>query len=191
MKPFRRRAKRNFALVLSRICPEKGIHIAIDAAKRAEIPLLIAGEVYPYPDHRRYFETEIMPRLDAARRFIGPVDQVRKQRLLGCARCLLVPSLVAETSSLVAREALAAGTPVIARNIGALADTVEDGKTGFLADDEFEMAGAIKRVATIDPQACWRAARDRFALTPMVGAYLDLYQRLAAAHRRVAAVGFR
>src|SRR5947199_2537879 len=68
--PFRPSAKRNFALVLSRICPEKGVHVAIDAAKRAGIGLLIAGEVYAYADHERYFRCELAPRLDRWRRFI-------------------------------------------------------------------------------------------------------------------------
>ena len=189
VKPFRARAKRNFALVLSRICPEKGIHVAIDAAKRAGVPLVIAGEVYPYPDHERYFASELLPRLDRRRRFIGPVNGARKQRLLAEARCLLVPSLVAETSSLVAREALAAGTPVIAQDIGALKDTVEHGRTGFLVRDAIEMADAIRAVGPIDARECWRAARKRFALEPMLAAYLDVYQRLAGTQRRVAAAG--
>ena len=165
--PFRPSAKRNFALVLSRICPEKGVHVAIDAAKRAGIGLLIAGEVYAYADHERYFRCELAPRLDRWRRFIGPIGADRKRRLLSAARCLLVPSLV-ETSSLAAREALAAGTPVIAQRTDALMDTIEHGETGFLVHNEIEMAEAIQRVSEIDPQRCWRAARERFSLEPMI-----------------------
>ena len=67
------------------------------------IPLLIAGEVFPYETHRRYFDEEVQPRLDAAAPFSGPVGLVRKRRLLGAARCVLVPSLAPETSSLAAR----------------------------------------------------------------------------------------
>jgi glycosyltransferase involved in cell wall biosynthesis len=184
--PFPTRRKRNFALVLSRICPEKGIHVAIEAAKRAGIPLLIAGEVYAYADHERYFRCDVAPRLDRLRRFIGPIGASRKQRLLSGARCLLVPSLVAETSSLAAREALAAGTPVIAQNTGALMDTVEHGRTGFLVRNETEMAEAIQRVDRIDSQQCWRAARGRFALVPMIARYFDLYRQLARSRPRVA-----
>jgi glycosyltransferase involved in cell wall biosynthesis len=176
--PFRPRRKRNFALSLARICPEKGIHLAIDAAKAAQIPLLIAGQVYPYPDHVRYFEREIVPRLDAQRRFIGPIGGARKRRLLEAARCLLAPSLAEETSSLVAREALAAATPVIARPAGALADTVEHGRTGFLVGGAAEMAEAIRRCDQIEPRHCWEAARTRFALAPMIAAYLNTYALL-------------
>ena len=58
-----RHARRNFALALGRICPEKGFHLALDAARLAGTPLLIAGQVFPYEAHRRYFSEEIRPRL--------------------------------------------------------------------------------------------------------------------------------
>jgi glycosyltransferase involved in cell wall biosynthesis len=175
-----RHAKRRFALVLGRICPEKGIHLAIEAAKRADMPLLIAGEVFPYDAHRRYFTEEIAPRLDGERRFIGPVGFVRKRRLLTAARCLLVPSLAEETSSLVAREAAACGTPVIAFPNGALGETVEHGRTGWLVPDASAMAAAIEAAGAIDPNLCRSVARERFSLESMVAAYMDVYERLAA-----------
>ncbi|WP_137388453.1 glycosyltransferase family 4 protein [Rhodoligotrophos defluvii] len=180
-------AKSGFCLVLSRICPEKGIHVAIEAAKRANVSLLIAGQVFDYPDHRRYFEEEVVPRLDHRRRFIGPVGFAQKQRLLAAARCVLVPSLAPETSSLVAREALAAGTPVVAMGTGALAETVEHGRTGFLVRDEQEMAAAIGGVAEIDPAVCRAVAEARFSVEQMVARYLDLYRRLARSEPAAAA----
>ena len=125
-----------------------------------------------------------MPRLDRRRRYLGPVGFIRKRRLLAAARCLLVPSLVAETSSLVAMEAAACGTPVIAFRSGALPEVVEDGRTGFLVDDVDGMAEAIRRVDRIDPAACREAARRRFSNRRMAAAYLDRYQMLA----RVAAM---
>ncbi|MGE5537443.1 MAG: glycosyltransferase family 4 protein [Gemmatimonas sp.] len=180
-----RHAKRRFALMLARICPEKGIHIAIEAAKRAGVPLIIAGALFPYPEHRRYFMEEVLPRLDRGRRFIGPVGFARKRRLLGAARCLLVPSLVPETSSLAAREALAAGTPVVAFARGALRSTIDDGQTGFLVHDEMEMARALGRCGTISPELCRDTARRRFSVDRMTAQYLAVYRRLAAeAHQR-------
>jgi glycosyltransferase involved in cell wall biosynthesis len=175
-----RHAKRNFALMLGRVCPEKGIHLAIEAAKQARVPLLIAGEVFAYEAHRRYFEDKVLPRLDRARRFIGPVGFARKRRLLTAARCLLVPSLAPETSSLVAREALACGTPVVAFPNGALAETVEEGRTGFLVDGVDEMAEGIWRAPALDPEECRRAARERFSLEGMIERYFAVYERLAA-----------
>jgi glycosyltransferase involved in cell wall biosynthesis len=175
-----RHAKRNFALVLGRICPEKGFHLALDAAERAGVPLLIAGQVFPYPYHQAYFDEQIRPRLGREARFLGPIGFSRKRRLLSAAHCLLVPSLVAETGSLVAMEALACGTPVVAFPAGALAGIVEPGVTGFLVKDAQEMAEAIAAAGTIDPERCREVARARFSLGHMVERYLAVYERLAA-----------
>ena len=173
-----RHGKRRFALALGRVCPEKGLHLAIEAAKLADIPLIIAGELFPYAEHERYFAEEVRPRLDAQRKFIGPVGFARKRRLLTAAQCLLVPSLVDETSSLVAREAAASATPVIAFPRGALPETIEHGRTGFLVEDAAGMAEAIARAPSLDPCVIRRAARERFSLRIMTDRYFAAYQRL-------------
>lgn len=170
--------KCRFALTLARVCPEKGLHLALDAARAADVPMLLAGGVFPYPAHQDYFHAEILPRLDRRRRYLGPVGFARKRRLLAAARCLLVPSLVAETSSLVAMEAASCGTPVIAFRNGALPDVVEDGRTGFLVDDVAAMADAIRRVDLIDPAVCRETARRRFSIERMATAYIDRYGML-------------
>src|SRR5205823_1274750 len=142
------------------------------------VDLLIAGEVYGYPEHERYFREVFAPRLDARRRFVGPT--ARRRELLAGARCVLIPSLVEETSSLVAMEALACGTPVIAYRRGALPEIVEDGVTGFVVDSVEEMAEAIARVGDMDRAACRRAAEERFDGRVMLTRYLNLYATLAA-----------
>ncbi len=179
-----RHARRGFALMLARTCPEKGTHLALDAAHAAGVPLLIGGDVFPYPEHQAYFADAVRPRLDRWRRFLGPLGFARKRRLLTAARCLLVPSLAPETSSLVAMEALACGTPVIAFPAGALAEIVAHGRTGFLVRDAGEMAAAIGRAETIDPDTCRAAARLRFSGARMAEAYIARYRALAT---RVAA----
>jgi CelD/BcsL family acetyltransferase involved in cellulose biosynthesis len=171
--------KEGFALVLGRLCPEKGVHLALRAARRAGIPLCIAGAVFPYPEHERYFREEIAPLLTAEHRFIGAVGMERKVDLLARAACLLVPSLVPETSSLVAMEALACGTPVIAFRAGALPELVEHGRTGFLVDTEEALAAALPRATEIDPRACRAAAEARPSLEVMCDRYLETYRRLA------------
>lgn len=174
-----RAPKRAFALSLGRICPEKGYHLALDAAASAGMPLVLAGEVFRYPVYIDYFDREIAPRLDARRLFVGPIGLARKRELLAAARCLVVPSLAPETSSLVAMEALASGTPVVAMRSGALPEVVEHGRTGFVVDSVEEMAEAMRRVSEIDPETCRRTARERFSADRMCSEYLRLYGRLA------------
>lgn len=184
-----RHAKRRFALMLGRICPEKGVHLAVEAAKRADIPLLIAGEVFPYQTHVRYFAEEVAPRLDQKRRFIGPIGFARKRRLLTAARCLLVPSLAPETSSLVAREGLACGTPVVAFPNGALAETLEHGRTGFLVNGVEDMAKAIEAAGGLSPETCRAVARTRFSQACMIAGYFSLYERLTMPPNRARRTG--
>ena len=146
VETFQRKAQKNgYALAIGRICPEKGFHLALDAAKEAGIGLLLAGQIFPYKAHQEYFDNEIAPRLDERREIIGPAGFEKKRALLSKARCLLVTSSVPETSSLVAMEALASGTPVIAFPVGALPDLIDHGRTGFLVKNVAEMAVPSKR----------------------------------------------
>jgi glycosyltransferase involved in cell wall biosynthesis len=142
--------------------------------------------VFPYEAHERYFRDKILPRLDAKRRFIGPIGFGRKRRLLTAARCLLVPSLAPETSSLVAREAMACGTPVVAFPNGALPDTIEDGRTGFLVSDVAGMADAIEASRHLSPALCRAVAQERFSVERMTAAYLARYRMLARSTARAA-----
>jgi glycosyltransferase involved in cell wall biosynthesis len=169
---------RPYVLAVSRICPEKGLHLAVDAAERAGLPLYLAGKVYSYPEHEQYWRTVLRPRLIPPHRFLGCVGIARKATLMTGARCLLVPSLVPETSSLVAMESLACGTPVIAFPSGALQELIEPGRTGFLVPDVPAMARAIGDVARLDRTQCRAAAAVRFSDERMVREYCRLYQTL-------------
>ncbi|MEJ1159867.1 glycosyltransferase family 4 protein [Prosthecomicrobium sp. N25] len=172
------RAREDFCLVLGRICPEKGIHLALEAARLAGVTLLVGGAVFPYAEHERYFAEEVRPRLDAHRRFLGPLGFAQKRDLLSRAKALLVPSLAPETSSLVAMEALACGTPVIAFPAGALPEIVEPGETGFLVDGVEAMARAIGRADEIDRRHCRRVARERFSGGRMAQGYFAAYRAI-------------
>ena len=157
---------------------EKNLHMALDAARMAGISVILAGQVFPYPEHVRYFEQQIVPRLGRGARFVVPVGGKAKQRLLARARCLLLPTLAEETSSLVAMEALASGTPVVALPSGAIPEIVEEGRTGFLVRDMQEMAARLKNLNEIDPAACRSVAMKRFSAQAMVERYVSHYASL-------------
>ncbi len=195
----RLRSDGRYALMLARICPEKNLHTGLDAARLAEMPAMLGGEVFPYPTHEQYFREEIEPRLTAesraherrtgaeetspTARFLGRVSRDEKLRVLSRAACLLLPSLAPETSSLVAMEAMAAGVPVIAMKVGALPEIVEDGRTGFLITPGEQaterMAEAIRRVPELDRATCRAVAEQRFPLRQMLDGYGVLYRRFA------------
>ncbi|MBV9502121.1 MAG: glycosyltransferase family 4 protein [Acidobacteriaceae bacterium] len=176
--PSRERHKQSYLLWIGRICPEKGAHVALRVARRLNMDLQIAGPVHPFAYHRAYFQSEIEPLLDQSRRYIGPIGPATKWDLLADARCLLIPSSAPETSSLVAMEAIASGTPVVAFRQGALPEIVEHGRTGFIVDSEEEMAEAVGEVKFISPDVCRTTARERFSLRRMVDEYLELYQQI-------------
>jgi len=111
-------------------------------------------------------------------RFLGPLSLERKQHPLARARCLLHPTLAPETSSLVAMEAIAAGTPVIAYPSGALPEIVEHGRTGFLVSSVAEMAEAVGMLDRISPGECRAAAEQRFSQQRMIRGYFELYEQL-------------
>lgn len=165
-------------LWLGRICAEKGTHVALRVAHRLQLPLVVAGPVHPFQAHQEYFANEVQPLLDSQRQWIGAASLSEKIELLSRARCLLIPSLVPETSSLVAMEAASSGTPVIAFRSGALPEVVEHGATGFIVDNEDEMASAVECVSVISAERCREQARARFDAVRMVRDYLALYERI-------------
>jgi glycosyltransferase involved in cell wall biosynthesis len=169
---------KKFLLILTRICPEKGVHIALEVAHRLDLPLIIAGPVHPFRDHRIYFLEQVQPLLDEKRKYVGPIGIDTKAAFLAEARCLLIPSLVAETSSLVAMEAISSGTPVIAFRSGALPEVVEHGQTGFIVDCQDQMTDAVQHIHEISPETCRSTAKLRFDARRMVNDYLELYNRI-------------
>ncbi len=169
--------KDNYVLWLGRICEEKGTHTAIEVARRAGVPLVLAGQVYPFSYHEQYYSREIRPHLDGARvRFVETPTLAAKVELLRHARAVLVPSLAPETSSLVAMEAAACGTPVVGFRRGGIPEVVADGVTGFLVDSPEQMAQAVRQVAAIDPVVSRRHAEQHFSASRMADDYERLYR---------------
>lgn len=171
--------KQRFALSMGRICWEKGYNLSVMAAQMAGSDFILAGKVFPYYHHQKYFNESILPSLnDKEIKFINSPDLAAKKSLLASAKCVLIPSLVPETSSVVAMEAMASGTPVIAFPSGALAEIIDNGLTGFIVNDVEEMAEAIKRADEIDPTQCRKTAEERFNYKRMGNEYLNAYKAI-------------
>lgn len=191
LPPDSTQPKSDYALVLGRICPEKNAHEALEAGTLAHTRVLLGGRVFPYRQHQRYFHERVEPLLDDSgaeprHEFVGALELAERRSLLVRAKCLLHPTLAPETSSLVAMEALAAGTPVIAYRSGALPEIIEDGVTGFLVNDREQMAEAIRNVHTLSSGACRKAAEERFSSRRMAERYFTLYHALGQRESDVA-----
>jgi glycosyltransferase involved in cell wall biosynthesis len=179
---------RHGLLWLGRICEEKAPHLALEIAARANQPIILAGHVYPFSYHQRYFEREILPRLAQMPRalFTASPSFEQKCQLLGQAKAVLITSLVEETSSLVAMEAAASGTPVVAFRRGALPEIVKDGVTGFLVDGVEEAADAVVQIRQITLADCVRHAQNNFSSGKMAAGYERLYDSVIMDKRRAA-----
>lgn len=167
-------------LWLGRICEEKAPHLALEIAARAGMPITLAGQVYPFSYHQKYFEAEVSPRLQAIQnaKFISAPSANFKRRLLQESQALLITSLAEETSSLVAMEAAASGTPVVAFRKGALAEVVRDGVTGYLVENVSQAVSALRQVGSVSSRACMQHAEENFSAEKMAEKYSNLYDRL-------------
>jgi glycosyltransferase involved in cell wall biosynthesis len=167
-----------YCVFLGRIAPEKAPHLAIDAARKAGIPLLIGGPHWtgePYFDE--YFEREMTPRLKRPGvRWPGELNQAAKLCVVQEAEALLVPLAWEEPFGLVMIEAMLVGTPVVAFARGSAPEVVEHGVTGLLVSDADSMAGALDRARRLDRARCRRRAVERFSASRMAAEYEALYE---------------
>ena len=112
--------------------------------------------------------------------YIGPVDDVQKDKLLGGARAMVVPIRWNEPFGIVFAESLACGTPVISCPTGALPEIVRQGVDGFLIQSIEEGCEAVGKLGTIDRAACRQRAVEHFSADAVLARYLELYTRLVA-----------
>jgi glycosyltransferase involved in cell wall biosynthesis len=178
--PFERRRSDALCFV-GRVAPEKGIVDAIEIAKQAGRPLRIAAKIAPSGTERAYYEEVFAPALEAAGssvEFLGELTEADRDRLVAESYASLMPGSWPEPFGLVAIEALAAGTPVIARRIGALPEIIRDGIDGFFGDDVMAMAFTIDRVAQLDRAAIRESVIERFSVERMTDGYEAVYRRV-------------
>src|SRR3954451_4436708 len=165
--------KEDYLLWLGRFVPEKGPQRAGPVAQEASTARILPGTVQP--GYERFFADEIEPHIDGQTiRFVGEVGGARKQQLFAKAFPFLMPIRWPEPFGMVIVEALAAGTPVLAFRQGAAPEIVEHGVSGFLVEDEHEMARMVDRCAKIEPEQCRRSA-ERFLPDRVAAGYEDVY----------------
>jgi len=179
-------SRREHLAFLGRIAPIKGTHIAIEVAKKAGLPLKIAGEVQPI--YQEYFDSEIKPHIDGKFiEYIGEVDLEAKNELLGNSLALLFPIQWNEPFGLVMIEAMACGTPVLALPGGAVEEIVCNGVSGYVCRSANEMAEQARRLpGGFTPMNIRQYCRQYFSVEKMVAEYLALYQELIAEESPVA-----
>lgn len=162
-----------YLLFLGRMIEDKGPVEAVEIARSADMPLVLAG---PPEDG---FEQTLAPLIDGSRvRYVGRVEPPERDELLAGAAALLYPLRYPEPFGLVPVEAMTCGTPVVGVGIGAVPELVEPGLTGYLAGSWQRLAELVPRALKLDRRAIRARARERFDYARMVDAHEALYRRL-------------
>ncbi len=182
--------KQPYLAFLGRLAPAKGTHLAIEIARKAGIPLKIAGEIQPL--YRDYWENIIKPQVDGRFiEYVGEVDLEGKNDVVGNALAMLFPIQWDEPFGLVMIEAMACGTPVLAMPGGSVPEVVKPGISGYIEPSADELA---KRACNLhlQPSAVRGYAEAYFSSTRMADDYISLYSEIlndgiAAAAERVVA----
>src|SRR5215475_6605663 len=170
--------KPSYLGVLGRIAPEKGVDRAIKIATRCGIPLKIAAKVDRADQD--YYDELIKPLIEnnPLVDYIGEISDREKSDFLSGAIGLLVPIDWPEPFGLVMIEAMACGTPVVAYNRGSVPEIVEDGLTGFIAEDGTSAVACVGKIALLNRNAIRHQFETRFTARRMALDYLAAYRGL-------------
>lgn len=172
----------DYLLFIGRITEDKGAHLAIEAARAAGMPLVIAGKSH---GHEPYWHKEIEPHIDGKMvRYIGEASHEDKVEYFRNAKALLFPIQWEEPFGLVMIEAMACGTPVIGFNRGSVDEIVQHKETGFVVHDVKGMVDTIGQLQNISRQACRERVDMFFTYDKMVTGYDRLYERVHEEHQR-------
>lgn len=166
-----------YLLYVGRITPQKGTHIAVQLAKKLNLPLILAAKCDP--EQQQYFEQEVAPYLNDKIRWIGEVNEAERNQLMSNAMCFIHPGTWREPFGLTLIEAMACGCPVVALRNGSIPEIIEHGKTGFVANDIDQMAEFIPQTTTVNRLYCRQYALRNFSAKKMVDEYERLYKLIA------------
>lgn len=177
LEDYRYRAfKDDFLLFIGRMAEIKGVHIAIDAAKRSGRRLFIAGPIRKKSE-LEYFNQKVQPELNHQIIYLGNVGGEKKLELLARAYCVLFPSIWNEPFGLVPIEALASGTPVLALKYGAVPEILK-GLPQLLCKNEANMSKKIMKGEFPSPQECRLYVETHFSVQVMTDNFLRLYTKI-------------
>jgi glycosyltransferase involved in cell wall biosynthesis len=160
-------------VAFGRVHPDKGTAEAIAVARAVGRRLVICGIV----QDERYFDEHVRPHLaggDVV--FLGSVGAQKRAEVLGSAAVLLHPIGFDEPFGLSVVEAMACGTPVVAYRRGSMPEVVDEGITGYLAEDVPTAAAAVRLAVRLDRSKVHARARERFGVDRMVTDYLSVYE---------------
>lgn len=178
--------KREYLSFLGRIAPMKGPHLAIEAAKKAGIPLKIAGEVQPV--FKSYWESQVKPHVDGKFiEYIGEADLPAKNELLKNSLAMLFPIQWNEPFGLVMIEAMACGAPVLAFSGGAVEEVVPEGVAGFICKDVNDMAAKTRDLGKLKTEQIRGHVEKEFSLEKMVSRYAELFHEMIEAREMAGA----
>ena len=166
---------------VGRVAREKGIVEAIEIASMAGRPLRIAAKIAPTGPENEYYEEVFKPALEAAGtsvEFLGELSGTERDQLFAESYASLMPGSWPEPFGLAAIEALACGTPVLARQVGGLTEIIRDGIDGFFGDDVTELAFHVPEVETLDRDEIRTSVNERFSAGRMADRYEALYRRI-------------
>lgn len=167
----------NYLTWMGRFVPEKGAHLAIEAARRAGVPLVMAGIIDRHSkESMDYFHDIIQPHIGTDQvKYIGPVNLKQKLRLLSRARGFLNPIEWEEPFGMVMIEAMSQGCPVISFKRGAASEIVIDEVNGFLVNSLDEMVERIPQLDLFDRNAIRTHIELNFSANVMAEKYLEIY----------------
>jgi glycosyltransferase involved in cell wall biosynthesis len=165
---------------LGRISPEKRPDLAIDVARKAGIPIKLAAKVDVVDG--AYFEQVIKPRLSSPNvEYIGEINESQKNEFLGSALALMFTIDWPEPFGLAMIEALACGTPVIARPCGSVPEVLRNGVSGIIASEFDDLVQAVKNIDSVSREACRKEFETRFTADVIAAQYERIYRELISA----------
>jgi glycosyltransferase involved in cell wall biosynthesis len=173
-----RETPEDYLLFLGRFTEGKGVLQAIDVARRVGMKLVLAAA------EDDYYREKVAPHVDGTRIvYFGEADFAAKVKLYGGARALLYPVQAREPFGLVLAEAMACGTPVVALDLGAVREVVDEGVTGMIFGSLDAMAANLTSVFTLDRRRIRERAVARFGVERMVNEYVRVYERVVSTRR--------